>query len=607
MLSRVPTEPFPRLLLPLKSSIITGTILDAMMRLRIETLLLAALAALVAASGLMQASSSRGSESGIKSRQFRIPKATSVRLQAFKADPPEVALGERLFLETRFAQFFFAHSHGNANATLAKGDPILATSQTASGSSLPGPFAGLSMNCRACHLVAEQAPLRRGNRSYADYARRSPIPARDDGKEFTVRNSQPIVNALVAREGDLFLHNDGEFGSAAELVKATVTGRNFGWLPAERNQAVQHAAHTIRHDDGKGQLAREFGGYSYAKVFAGSTSEIEEDYLLPEEFRLNVANASDDEILDAIGRAVEAYMRSLRYSRDSQLEYDSSPYDVFLEKNKLPRKRSPGQSASYYIRNLISLLDDLKEPRYVTPADKCFKTLKQDFRFGPQELAGMRTFFARPASGAAGGSQRRSVGNCVACHTPPHFTDFAFHSTGASQLEYDSIHGQGTFASLIVPGLPERETNYDAWLPATANHPKARGTLCEIPTRDFPERADLGLWNVFANPDQPAVQPALLQMLIGERRPQPADVLLPRTIALFKTPTLRGLGHSHPYLHNGSRESLEEVVQFYIKTSALARSGQIRNAASELSEIRLNDDDIAPVAAFLRALNEDYE
>ena len=32
------------------------------------------------------------------------------------ADPPQVAVGERLFLETRFAQFFFAHSDGNANA-----------------------------------------------------------------------------------------------------------------------------------------------------------------------------------------------------------------------------------------------------------------------------------------------------------------------------------------------------------------------------------------------------------------------------------------------------------------------------------------------------------
>ncbi|MCC6921604.1 MAG: hypothetical protein IT525_00845, partial [Nitrosomonas sp.] len=34
-------------------------------------------------------------------------------------DPPEIAMGERLFLETRFAQFFAAHGTG--------GDPIMET------------------------------------------------------------------------------------------------------------------------------------------------------------------------------------------------------------------------------------------------------------------------------------------------------------------------------------------------------------------------------------------------------------------------------------------------------------------------------------------------
>ena len=33
-------------------------------------------------------------------------------------DPAEVAIGERLFLETRFAQFFFSRANGDANARL---------------------------------------------------------------------------------------------------------------------------------------------------------------------------------------------------------------------------------------------------------------------------------------------------------------------------------------------------------------------------------------------------------------------------------------------------------------------------------------------------------
>jgi len=251
-------------------------------------------------------------------------------------------------------------------------------------------------------------------------------------------------------------------------------------------------------------------------------------------------------------------------------------------------------------------VDALKEPRFVTSADKCFKTSKQDFRFGSLELAGMKIFYARPKA-VAKATSWESVGNCVACHIPPHFTDFGFHNTGAAQDEYDSIHGQSAFEKLFIPGLAERETNHDAWLPPTPTHPRASGTFCGIPAKDFPARADLGLWNVFANPDQPAVQASLVQFLIGERRPQPAEVLLPRTIALFKTPTLRGLPHSQPFLHTGQKDSLEDVVRFYIKMSKLARVGQVRNGAPELADMRLRDEDVAALVAFLRALNEDYE
>src|ERR1700748_2653136 len=62
--------------------------------------------------------------------------------------------GERLFLETRFAQFFFTNSAGDANTNLSAGDPVMNTTASIYGTLL-GPFAGQSMNCRACHLVEE--------------------------------------------------------------------------------------------------------------------------------------------------------------------------------------------------------------------------------------------------------------------------------------------------------------------------------------------------------------------------------------------------------------------------------------------------------------------
>jgi hypothetical protein len=86
----------------------------------------------------------------------------------------------------------------------------------------------------------------------------------------------------------------------------------------------------------------------------------------------------------------------------------------------------------------------------------------------------------------------------------------------------------------------------------------------------------------------------------------PADEMLRRTIALFKTPTLRDLAHSGPYLHTGRMNSIEGVLRFYQKFATKARRGQMRNADPELTKIFLSDADIAPLAAFIRSLNEDY-
>jgi cytochrome c peroxidase len=87
---------------------------------------------------------------------------------------------------------------------------------------------------------------------------------------------------------------------------------------------------------------------------------------------------------------------------------------------------------------------------------------------------------------------------------------------------------------------------------------------------------------------------------------QDADRVLSATVGRFKTPTLRDLGQSAPYMHSGRKREIEEAVEFYVGMSAKARQGRVRNAARELSAVFLTEDDVAPLAAFLRALNEDY-
>lgn len=536
---------------------------------------------------------------------------------------PEVVLGERLFLETRFSQFFFAQSGGQANQPLATGDPVLAVTATTAGAPLPGPFAGQAMNCRACHLVGEHANAGNGSvnasaastttsggtRTYADFARRSPIPARGDGRTVAVRHTPPMVNSFSASPGrTVFVHADGEFTSGRALAMSGFTGRNFGWLPHEHAQAVAHVARIVRDDDGAGELAKKFGG-AYGLVLAGTDPAIPDEFRLPAKFRLNLSEISDTDILGRLGDLVAAYLDSLVFSRDATGAYDGSPYDVFLRQNDLPRQPADGETDRAYSQRLLGLLEGRSDWQFVGSEAGTFKTHRQEFAFGKRELAGLKIFLRTPGNRgfAASNARQGGVGSCAACHAAPHFSDGGFHNTGVAQAEYDGIHGRGAFAQLRIPSLLERAARPDAFLPATAAHPRAQGPFCEIPTAHQPGRTDLGLWNVFANPDHAEQQVRLEQLLSETTGVASTAELLDRSLARFKTSTLRDLGHSAPYLHNGGRDTLADVVRFYQSTAALARAGKLRNAAPELKQISLAPADVEPLTAFLHSLNEDYQ
>jgi cytochrome c peroxidase len=82
---------------------------------------------------------------------------------------------------------------------------------------------------------------------------------------------------------------------------------------------------------------------------------------------------------------------------------------------------------------------------------------------------------------------------------------------------------------------------------------------------------------------------------------------LGRTIARFKTLTLRELEDSNPYFHNGSTLRLGDVIQFYVTSSQLARENLLRNPPQEFRNMSINQEDIDALRAFLRALTEDYD
>ncbi|MEO5957267.1 MAG: hypothetical protein ABIR36_16475 [Nitrospiraceae bacterium] len=535
----------------------------------------------------------------------------------------EQAVGERLFLETRFAQAFktFLETPGNGNVNDPNaGDPIMNLSETTGpGVGLPGPFAGLSMNCRACHLVDEHAATQPDfMRTYADFARRSPIPARADGKTHAPRNSPALVNSTLDRTSGVLFHFDAEFNSMEDLIAATFTGRNFGWLPGERAQAIAHIAQVVKGDDGSGDLAQQFDGLSYRILFTGANSAIPDEFRLPPQFRAFVASGTDQEIFDAVVKVVAAYVNGLLFSQteDSGAPI-RSPFDVFLQVNGLPQQPDANESAFDYSRRLRTLINApgfVPQPITTNPnrQDGQFQFHTQSFEFGALELAGLKIFLTEPSSPPIATFQEitdGTVGNCIACHAAPNFTDFKLHNTGTTQKEYDDIHGANQFAGLSIPNLATRNRNYNLYLPATELHPAALEPFREIPILANPALTDLGAWNIFANPDKPSPQAKIKNILCNDQQPclVPDATLLDQSIARFKTAGLRDLGHSNPYMHNGQFDTLDDIIGFYRGVSAQARAGTLRNGAAELQGMALTAGDVASLVAFLKSLNEDYQ
>ena len=530
-------------------------------------------------------------------------------------------VGERLFVETRFSQFFKTHlpPGGNVNDPLPAGDPVVAKVFLPGGNpaGVASPFAGMSMNCRTCHFVDEFVGVPGGGmRTYTDFAVRSPIPSRQDGKLTAPRNSPPLVNASLDRPGGTLFHFDGEFSTLEDLIVGTFTGRNFGWLPGQKVEAIRHMARVMREDNGKGAIAQQFDGLSYSALFTGANPNIPDELRLPPEFRVNIHSASDQEVFDAVVKVVAAYVNGLRFSQtDDAGNLIRSPFDVFLSRNGLPQQPNSGESPLDYSRRLLTLVNAPGfAPQFVTSnpnrANGLFQFHTQPFVFGATELAGLKIFLTEPATPPTASPAEEiagKVGNCLACHAAPNFTDFKLHNTGIAQNEYDDIHGNGAFMGLTIPTLATRTSND---LPATEDHPTATEFFRSIPVLANPALTDLGVWNIFLNPDMPNPQAKIRAILCDEHLPAtcPADsVLLDEAIARFKTPGLRDLGHSAPYMHNGQFVALDNAVGFYLGSSSAMRGGTLRNGAKALQGIALLSADIAPLVAFLKSLNEDYQ
>lgn len=257
-----------------------------------------------------------------------------------------------------------------------------------------------------------------------------------------------------------------------------------------------------------------------------------------------------DEVINLVARAISDFVKTLKTEKNS-------PYDRFIRTNEFSDRPAQGETAMAFAERMLARLASMESKGEIKFAKD----------FNADALKGMKIFFS--VRGEA------SVGNCAVCHTPPLFTDFSFHNTGITQSEYDRLHGEGSFAALRVTAAARPSVQFR-----------------EIPYRDKPGYIDLGHWN-FVKMNSPL-----------RRAGESDDGFLERMIGTFKTPTLRNLAFSYPYMHNGAFFSLEDALNETARLSALARAGRVRAADEELAKIKISESDIPLLVAFLNTLNE---
>ncbi|MEM6347040.1 MAG: cytochrome c peroxidase [Bacteroidota bacterium] len=72
----------------------------------------------------------------------------------------------------------------------------------------------------------------------------------------------------------------------------------------------------------------------------------------------------------------------------------------------------------------------------------------------------------------------------------------------------------------------------------------------------------------------------------------------------FKTPTVRNIALTAPYMHNGAYEKLEDVMDFYNKGGGIGLGLRVPNQTLPSDLLNLKDDQISDIIVFMEALTD---
>jgi len=78
----------------------------------------------------------------------------------------------------------------------------------------------------------------------------------------------------------------------------------------------------------------------------------------------------------------------------------------------------------------------------------------------------------------------------------------------------------------------------------------------------------------------------------------------PDGIGKFKTPGLRNVAQTAPYMHNGVFDTLEEVIDFYNEGGGAGRGLQVNGQDFRVTKLELTDQQKRDLVAFLKSLDD---
>lgn len=82
---------------------------------------------------------------------------------------------------------------------------------------------------------------------------------------------------------------------------------------------------------------------------------------------------------------------------------------------------------------------------------------------------------------------------------------------------------------------------------------------------------------------------------------------IPKFLNAFKTPTLRNVQLTAPYMHNGVFQTLEDVIDFYDQGGAVGRKMELGNQTLPAEPLSLTKEEKRKLVLFLLTLNDDQK